>query len=357
MSDEIGPGPDTSVTLPADAPETFDSPSSAASYFAELRYKQRNESAESAPPATAEHESAGEAEVSPETVPDQIEAHDQADETLPPVEPPRSWTKEEKERWNTFPREAQEALARIEQGREREFLRRQNEFAEERKAVQAQRDAAEKARQQYEAQIPALMQELQNVQQNAFSDIKSMDDVVRLQADDPFRFQAWQVHQMRLQAAKQEADRIEGEKRTKEQTDWMNYIQEQDAKALELIPELSDETKGKALRDRVVKEVLPGLGFTQGELNELASGKSKLSIYDARIQRLLADSLTLRDIRNAPKAVAAKPLPPVQKPGVRQTGNANAERIQALTRQLNETGDLKIAQELNALRQQSRRAS
>jgi hypothetical protein len=37
---------------------------------------------------------------------------------------------------------------------------------------------------------------------DAFSDIKTMDDVVRLQHEDPNRFQAWQVYQMRLQAAK-----------------------------------------------------------------------------------------------------------------------------------------------------------
>jgi hypothetical protein len=48
------------------------------------------------------------------------------------------------------------------------------------------------------------MQELQSAQQNAFADIKTMDDVVKLQAEDPFRFQAWQVQQMRLQAAKAE---------------------------------------------------------------------------------------------------------------------------------------------------------
>src|SRR5690348_248723 len=39
-------------------------------------------------------------------------------EDLPPIEPPRSWTKEEKEEFRTYPREAQEKIARREQDRE-----------------------------------------------------------------------------------------------------------------------------------------------------------------------------------------------------------------------------------------------
>jgi hypothetical protein len=204
------------------------------------------------------------------------------------------------------------------------------------------------------------MQELQDVQQDAFSDIKSMADVVKLQAEDPFRFQTWQVHQMRLQAAKAENDRVESDKSRKQQDEWTAHINEQNTRALELIPELADEAKSSTLRERVIKEVLPDLGFTGSELNELAAGKSKLSIYDARIQRLLVDSLALKDIRNAPKAIAAKSVPPVQRPGTpKPPGSGPSAQIQALEEKFNRTGSLKDAQALHAAQSRlaNRRAS
>jgi hypothetical protein len=161
---------------------------------------------------------------------------------------------------------------------------------------------------------------------------------------------------MRLQAVKQEADRAEQEKTATEQSKWAQHVQEENAKAAEFIPELSDKDKGASLVQRVATELLPDLGFKDSELADLAAGKSKLSIYDHRIQRLLADSLKLRDIQKAKTSAAAKPVPPVVKPGTaRPAGNAASEQVQALTRKLEQTGDLRVAQQLRAL--QARRAS
>src|SRR5205807_8024258 len=44
-----------------------------------------------------------------------------------PIEPPRSWTKEDKELFTGLPRATQERLAERERSREGDFLRRQNE--------------------------------------------------------------------------------------------------------------------------------------------------------------------------------------------------------------------------------------
>jgi hypothetical protein len=278
----------------------------------------------------------------PKEVPgEEPKAAEPADE-LPPIEPPRSWTQAEKERFQSLPRETQEYLHTREQEREREFRRGQNELAEQRKAIQAERDAAEKAKQQYEAKLPALTQELESVLQNSFADIKNMDDVVRLQAEDPFRFQQWQVQQMRLQAAKAEADRVNSEKITNEQKAWINHVQSENALAMEKIPELADKDKGPALVKRVAEELLPDIGFKDSELADLAAGKSKLSIYDHRIQQLLAESLKYRDIQKAKAVVAAKPAPPVQRPGpAKPPGSAQSETIQNLSAKHERSGSTK----------------
>ena len=62
-------------------------------------------------------------------------------------------------------------------------------------------------------------------------------------------------------------------------------------------------------------------------------------LSSAGIQKLMADGLKYRDILKAPKAVAAKPVPPVQRPGTATPrGAAQAQTTQALTQRLNESG-------------------
>jgi len=343
----ITPAQDTGADL---------SVSQAARALAAVRYKPKEESAPAEPEAAVEQPELAQANADPETAPSEEPEAADPQETPEPIEPPRSWTKAEKERFQSLPRETQEYLHAREQERERDFRRSQNEIADQRKAIEAERQKAEQVRQQYEAQLPALMKELDSVNQAQFGDIKTMEEVVKLQAEDPFRFQAWQVHQMRLQAVKQEADRAEAEKSATEQSKWAQHVQEENAKAAEFIPELSDKAKGQALTSRVATELLPELGFKDSELADLATGKSKLSIYDHRVQRLLADAVKLRDIQSAKTAAVAKPVPPVVKPGTaKPAGAANSERIQVLTRQLESSGSLKASQELRAAQIAARR--
>ena len=340
-----------STPLPADAPETFSSPTEAAAYFTAL--KEKKQPAESAEEATAEPELA-QANADPETAPS--EEPDEAEPAeVPPIDPPRSWTQAEKERFQSLPRETQEYLHTREQEREREFRRGQNEIAEQRKAIEAARQQAEQVKQQYEAQLPALMQSLQDAQQSAFADIRNVDDVTRLANEDPFRYLQWQAHQTKLQAVNAELQRANGEKSRSEQAQWAEHVQKEDALAVEMIPELADKAKGESLKQRVVSELLPDLGFKESELADLAQGKAKLSIYDHRIQRLLADSLKLRDIQAAPKAVVKPNLPPVQRPGTsRPAGSDASEREQALNRKPELS--VKEATELYELQSRRRRA-
>jgi hypothetical protein len=69
-------------------------------------------------PAQADDGASQEAATPAETTESQAEPAEQ----LPPIEPPRSWTKDEKERFQTLPRETQAYLAEREQERDREIL-------------------------------------------------------------------------------------------------------------------------------------------------------------------------------------------------------------------------------------------
>src|SRR5262249_31959780 len=115
--------------------------------------------------------------------PGETESADPA-EALPPIDAPRSWTAEDKELFNSLPRETQERIAGRERSRERDFRRSQDEAAEKLKGLTAKEQAAEQARQQYETALPLLLQTLQSQQAGEFADIKTMADVERLARED-----------------------------------------------------------------------------------------------------------------------------------------------------------------------------
>jgi hypothetical protein len=62
------------------------------------------------------------------------------------------------------------------------------------------------------------------------------------------------------------------------------------------------------------------------------------------LQQLINSDLRLAEILKAPKAVAPKPVPTVQRPGTpAPRGSANSEQLKALTNKLNTSGSLKDA--------------
>jgi hypothetical protein len=172
--------------------------------------------------------------------------------------------------------------------------------------------------------------------QNEFGDIQTLNDVRKLQVEDPFRFQAWQVRQMELTAAKSEESAAEQRQAHERQSSWNKFVQDESAAFAESTPEY---TAKKADYDAKAAEVLREIGFTSEELNRLATGAEKIPLFDRRIQRLLYDRIKLSEIRSAPKAVVDPKLPPVQRPGVaRPRGQAAAERAQVLDKSLTQSG-------------------
>jgi hypothetical protein len=85
--------------------------------------------ADAAPAPAPNQELAEEANAAPEDQPSGETQATEPEANLPPIEPPRSWTTEEKERFRSLPRELQAYLSEREQERDRDVRRRQNEAA------------------------------------------------------------------------------------------------------------------------------------------------------------------------------------------------------------------------------------
>jgi hypothetical protein len=359
------------LRLPADAPESFDSPEAAARYMNALPEKRQKQPAESAQAATAEKlPDEGNAALPETEATGETQEQDPADEPLIPL--PRSWAKEQAEHWEALPRATQEYLIAQDSKASAAVRQAQNEAAEKLKGLTVKEQQAEEARQKYEAKLPEVMQGLVEVNNRDYADIKSQADIDtlirvmnQLAATDPVQAQqinayltGWQLHQAKMAATKAELDQTNQRKTQKEQADWAEFISTNNAKAAERIPELADPEKSQALTTKA-GDLLRTIGFTEDDLNGFQRGE-KISPYDHRWQDLIFKAIQAQDIQQAKAAIPgklAKPLPPVQRPGVARGPSAGvSERIQALDSKLTNSGSLDDAFALLSAKRSQRRA-
>lgn len=301
------------------------------------------------------HELADEANAAPPEVevPGETQEAEPAEQQSP-IEPPRSWTKEEKERFKSLPRETQEYLAAREQDRERTVRQSQNEAAEQRKALETEKSAVAQARQQYEAALPALLQTLQQQQAGEFSDIKTLEDAQRLAREDWPRYALWDVQQKQIAALQHEAQAAQQRQAAEYQQQWATFAQKEDQMLLDKAPELADGEKAGKLREAALNALREN--FKDDELGKLWNGQASLSLRDHRVQLLIMDAVKYREAQKAAKHAVAKPVAPVQRPGVApQKGQAHQEVIQNLNKKLDSSGSLKDAARLLAARRQATR--
>ena len=352
MADET-PAPDLDV-VPASAisiPETTDSSPvdirTAADALSKYRLKRDKEQTET-PPAEAPEPAA---EPPPEPLPEGDaapveEATGETATTEPteesPIEPPRSWTKEEKETFKSYPRDLQETLSRREQERETNLRRGQNELAEQRKAYESKQSAVEQARLQYEQALPALLQTLSEQQQGAFADIKTMADVEKLAREDWPRYALWDAQQKKIAAVQQEVQASQ----TRQQQDftqkWQEYTTKEDALFLEQHPEMTTD-KGKELATATI-QVLKDAGFGQEDLSKLWTGQASLSLRDHRAQEIALKAAKWDQAQRQVSQKVAKTVPTVQRPGVSPPKGQDADiRLKNLEKALERTGSLKDA--------------
>jgi len=301
------------------------------------------------------HESADEAGTArPQAGPGETQATDPADHA-PSIEPPRSWTKEDKELFRGLPRDTQQRLAERERSREGDFLRRQNEAAEKLKGLAAQQQAAEHTRAQYEQALPTLLHALQEQQAGAFADIQSVGDIEKMAREDWPRYVQWDAQQKRIAAVTQQLQAAAVRQSQETAQRWQTFVADEDARFRERAPELVD-TEAHAKAARSAADMLKELGFSDAELGEMWHSGRGVSLRDHRIQLLIRDGVRFRDAQAAAKKPAPKPVPDVQRPGPAPARNADADgRVKDLTERLNATGNLRDAAALLVARRAARR--
>ena len=294
---------------------------------------------ESSAAASAASEGAGERDPIPAAEtnadaapPGETERADPAD-PLPPIEPPRSWTKADKELFTSLPRETQERIAERERSREGDFLRRQAETVEKLKELGAREQAMDQARLQYETALPQLLLAL-NDQAGEFADLKTVGDVERMAREDWPRYQRWDLAQKRLAFVQQQMLDAQQRQVSEHQHHFGQFAKREDELFIDQVPEFGDPRKAAELQGTAVK-LLKDLGFDDAELAASWQGLRGLSLRDHRMQLLVRDATLWRQAQQKARAAATRPVPPVQRPGVSQPkGAAHDAVIQNLNRQL-----------------------
>jgi hypothetical protein len=264
-------------------------------------------------------------------------------EQLPPIEPPRSWTKEDKELFNSLPRATQENIAQRERARDADFSRRQQQATEQAKALEAERLRMEQARVHYESTLPQLLQNLLAQQAGEFADIKTVADIERLAREDTARYLQWDLSQKKIAGLAQETMAAAQRQAAEKQQQFSEFARRQDDLFTEKVPDMADADKAAKLQSAAI-DVLKELGFEEAELAQSWNGAKEFSLRDHRLQLIIRDAVLWREAQAKARAAALKPVPPVQRPGASPTQAVRREaELQTLSKRLDQTGSLKDA--------------
>ena len=287
---------------------------------------------------------------------DEVPAEQPQSDASPSVEPPRSWSKEEKERFNSLPRETQEYLTRRENERDTALRRGQNEAATLRQTLDTEKKALEQERQQYAQVLPALMQQLQQQQQGEFGDIRTQADVDNMARNDWQRFAMWQAHQMKVQNVQQQMQANYQRTQQEYTTKWQQFAQNEDNLFAAQATEMNDPVQAKEIATRAV-ETLRDTGFSDDDLNKLWSGQASVSLRDHRMQLLIRDAARYRAAKaGVPAKKATLPASKTLRPGTPSERASDSQvNLDSLTKNLDSSGKWKDGAELLLARRAARR--
>jgi hypothetical protein len=222
-------------------------------------------------------------------------------DALPPIEPPSSWTAEEKAEWNSLSRKAQETIQRREQDNAKALRTAQNSAADQRKAA----DAEVARLKGLASQIDGFINDKVAALQRDFPDIKSEADLLALSQSDPARYLAFDARIKAVASANQAKEAAAAEVAKVAQIEHAQMIAQAKEALLKEFPTWNDPTVAR-------KEL--------GEVQEYAikqgapEAAARATVDPLTIK--LAHKAMLYDRAQAAKAKAVDKTPPrVIKPG------------------------------------------
>jgi len=215
-----------------------------------------------------------------------------------------------------------------------DYTKKSQAVAEERKAVEAERQAVQEAkalRDQY-AQRLEMMEQMLKPQDES-------ENLAYLKETDPIGYSV-KVAEMverdkQFNAVRAERERIAQQQQYEQQQNLQRHIAEESQKLMAAVPEFADPAKGDSLRKNI-REFGKSLGFSDQELAGVYDSRAVLTLYKAmQYDKLVASKPEVnKKVSSAPKVI---------KPGVSQPRDSSAEEMKKLKARVRSSGKVSDA--------------
>jgi hypothetical protein len=217
--------------------------------------------------------------------------------------------------------------------RQSDYTRKTQVLAETRKALEQEAGQAKQERSEYAQLLPQLRKALETVtgREPNWEELRAKDP-----AQAAIAKQRWDERQQKLDALRQEEDRVKQQEIAERQNHAQQIIREEDDKTLKLIPHWQ-KPEAKQKEEAAITKMLLDLGFKQDETK----------IYDSRARKIawmamkyLAISAQKPELR---KKIATAPT---VKPGNGNQKPRQQTNLQQAQKRLQKSGSIKDATEI-----------
>lgn len=214
-----------------------------------------------------------------------------------------------------------------------DYTKKSQAVAEERKAVEAERQAVQEAkamRDTYAQRLEMIEQMLQPQQEENLEYLKETDPI-----GYSVKVAEMVQKEKQLAAVQAERSRIQQQQEQDRQAQMQSVVAEEMQKLSAAIPEFTDPAKGEAIRNDI-RAFGKQLGFSDNELAAVYDSRAVLTLYKAmQYDKLVASKPAItKKVNEAPKAIKA---------GVSKPRDSNAEETRKLKARARASGSIRDA--------------
>lgn len=214
-----------------------------------------------------------------------------------------------------------------------DYTKKTQQLAEQRKALEAEAQSVQQAKQLRDA----YAERLQMIEQ-MLSAQDSTEDLESLKEADPIGYAVkvaeMQQKEKQMSAVRAERDRIAQEQQAEYRQNMQNYLADQAQQLAKVLPEYSDPEKGEALRSDL-RKFAKSVGFSDEDLSNVVDHRQVMTLYKAmqydKLQQ--AKPQVTKRVAEAPKTLKSGS-------GVKTTNHDSMKRNK---QQLRETGKVRDA--------------
>ena len=214
-----------------------------------------------------------------------------------------------------------------------DYTKKSQAVAEERKAVEFERQAVQESKQMrdtYAQRLEMIEQMLQPQQEENLEYLKETDPI-----GYSVKVAEMVQRDKQLSAVQAERSRINQQQEYDRQAQMQSVVAEEMQKLTAYIPEFTDPTKGEAIRNDI-RSFGKQLGFSDSELAAVYDSRAVLTLYKAmQYDKLVASKPAItKKVNEAPKAI---------KSGVSKPRDSNAEETKKLKARARSSGSVRDA--------------